>query len=245
MPGGVVETFTLSDTIIGLHAEPNGTVYALAQQDNSTGVRINRLYRLDGAESAAPSLTLLSDTLSTFTTGVSITGDGTDLYYISNGTTGNGRVFRIETNTFTDTLVGAQTQLPSVGGFAYDRSTGRTYLLDNSTFGGSNSLYFTDNLAPGAGVQIPLTLVGALDDTIVSSGLHFFGGQLYAGVRNTDTGNFEVGTLDLTTGAYTPISVLLGGITGSTPTGLAVIPAPGGAAVLGLGLIAASRRRRR
>ena len=91
------------------------------------------------------------------------------------------------------------------------------------------------------------TTVGGLGLDIENAGAEFFNGMLYAAVQNKASGMLEVGTIDVGSGAFSSLYTI-----DSFPdpnldrlvVSLAVIPAPSAMALLGLGGLVASRRRR-
>ena len=125
------------------------------------------------------------------------------------------------------------------------------YLSGNSIFGfgGTNYNLFSYSMTDGSSA-----LIGNTGITWSQAGGAAYNGQLWLGSRigsyNNSTGQqdhgtsgFQFGTVDTTTGVYTNVfnvaeQPLGGGF------GYAVIPAPGTAALLGLGGLVGLRRRR-
>ena len=111
---------------------------------------------------------------------------------------------------------------------------------------GSSQFYLTDatnhrllSWSPG-GVA---TTVGAVGFGFSNNGLEYLNGQLYGALRLDSPGTqMRVGTFNLSTGAFTSATTITG-ILGNG-TGFVTIPVPGTAAVLALGGLAVTRRRR-
>lgn len=130
-------------------------------------------------------------------------------------------------------LSGVMTWIGETGidgrGMAYDDANGILYAVNSA----DNSLYTIDILTGAA------TLIGATNIRIDMVGLAFdeFTGTLYL---NDGDATDSLYRLDVTTGAAT----LIGANGYGTIDGLAWIPAPGTLALLGLGALAGTRRRR-
>lgn len=122
-------------------------------------------------------------------------------------------------------------------GVGYDSSSDTIYAINRQ----NDELWAVDHNTATA------SLVGSLGVDIQNGGAEFFNGTLYLTNQNLTTGFFEIGTVDLNTGAYSTLIQL-----GTFPdpnvqtelVSLSIIPAPGGLAVLGLAGLAATRRRR-
>lgn len=105
----------------------------------------------------------------------------------------------------------------------------------------------TDSLYTVDYVNITSSLVGSLGVNFQNAGAEFFGGRLYLAGQNLDSGFFEIGEVNVFDGSYSTMFQLGGFIDPGVQTelvSLAVIPAPGAIALLGLGGLALSRRRR-
>ncbi|MFG0307378.1 MAG: hypothetical protein ACF8Q5_14325 [Phycisphaerales bacterium JB040] len=225
--GGPVETFNLGDDIVGMAVAADGTIYATSSTANATS-GLFELYTIDDAE-GTPTLSLVTDQLASVYTALSII-DGS-LY---SSFEGGQFLVNVDLNTFAETTVGA-TGVFNVGGAAYDQGSDTLYWSS----GIDDALYTIDYTTAAA------TLVGSLGIDVAQQGMDFyeFNGVLYHAVDNETTGRFELGTTDTTTGAYTFLKTIVdANLQGSTS--LAVIPTPASAAVLGLGGLLATRRRR-
>ena len=244
---GAVESFDLGVEMIGMAVTPNGQIYVQEDLDGVGAAGISRLWRLDNGFTANPTLTLLTDTLTNHHPTISAT-DNETLYGFKNGS--GGRVSRIDlTPVIDDNTVAFNTVLGSVGGSAYDRNTGTFWVLDNDVSvqvpTATNSLYTIDDLSPpNITDEIPSTLVGGLNVSSVSNGMEFYQGTLYVAIQNGTSGDYEIGTLNTSNGQYTFLKTLVPGGAERTDTALAVLPAPGTGMLLGMGLLAATRRRR-
>ncbi len=85
-------------------------------------------------------------------------------------------------------------------------------------------------------------MIGAQGFNNESSGAEWVNSSLYAVINNVDTGDFEFGTINTGSGAFTSSKVI--GTSQFINTGLTAIPAPGAAGVLALGAMTLLRRRR-
>lgn len=121
-------------------------------------------------------------------------------------------------------------------GAGYDAANDTFYMINKET----NSLYTVNynNATPA--------LVGGLGLDWFNAGAEFFDGTLYALIQDPSLGLLQLGSINTGTGEFT----LLRTVTTYDPNGspmqvsLAVVPAPAGLALLGLGGVAALRRRR-
>lgn len=225
--GGTTQTFNLGDDIVGMAVASDGTIYATSASANATS-GLFELYTLDDAE-GTPTLTLVSDQLASVYTALTFIGG--DLY---SSLEGGQFLVNIDLNTFAETSVGA-TGVFNVGGAAYDQNSDTLYWSS----GIDDALYSIDYGTAAS------TLVGSLGIDVAQQGMDFyeFDGVLYHAVDNETTGRFELGTTSTTTGAYSFLQTIVNAnLTGTTS--LAVIPTPASAALLGLGGLLATRRRR-
>jgi len=224
--GGTVETFNLGDDIVGLAVADDGTIYASSSTASSTS-GLFELYTLDDA-GGTPTLNLVTDQLSNVYTGISVIGD---TIYSSRG--GGPLLFAVDLNTFSETNLG-NTGLPvGIGGSAY-RAADDTYFWSE---GVDDLLYEVDRTTATA------TAIGSFGIDTGQQGLEFFEGQLYFATDNETTGRLEIGTLNQNSGAYSFLQVIDPvNVTGTVS--LAVIPTPASGALLALGGLLATRRRR-
>ncbi len=228
---GTTQTYTLGNQITGLTTVPAGTtagnqnggagpgdIFAVANGDGG-----NIAYRLDNPL-ATPSLTQV---------GV-MGGGGNNSPCFANGT-----------------LYGV---LLGVNFLEYNPTT----LVANNTwntgvFGGSgglvhqnaNNFQFVEALNDSLytyAIGGTATLVGSLGVDFDNSALEAYQGTIYAALGRVDTGQLVLGTVSPNTGAFTAIDVI-DNYRGES-IGLAVVPAPASAALLGVGGLLAARRTR-
>ncbi|MEM7755492.1 MAG: hypothetical protein AAF297_07625 [Planctomycetota bacterium] len=226
--GGGVQSFTLSETIIAAEFDGSGDLFAHSSPFSPNG---SQGYRVDNAFGAAPSLSL---------SGSGLQNPGpSSIAFIGNQAFGfntQGDFVEYDPNTLAEINVIAAQQLGVGGnGLGYDAVNDVLYMVDRN-----NDALFTVDYTTG-----DITTVGDLGVDIQNAGATFFDGQLWAAFQNNSTGNLEVGTIDVNSGALSSAFTLAGFPTGTPATvAFAVIPAPGSIAVLGLAGLAASRRRR-
>lgn len=233
---GTVKSFTMSDTIIGMAVDANGVVYATS---NVVGTPPgSELYRLDNPGSANPTLTLLNGNLSRLYT--SITFINGKLYGVQNF---DNFLTEIDLGTFAETPVGATGSMgtPDVrfGGLGFDAAGGKLYGVESQS--AKDGVYDID-WSLSNGPDPTATLIGAQGFNNESAGAEWVNGKLYAVINNVDTGDFEFGTINTGSGAFTASKVL--GTSDFANTGLTAIPAPGVSGILALGGLAMLRRRR-
>lgn len=222
---GVTETFQLSDDIVSQSVMSDGRIIAYS---NSKGPNGYEVYELTGALGAAPSLSLLTDTRSNRAyTHVEV---GETIYAIR-----DGKLFTADPLSFELSLV-KNLGVGGVGGMAYDDATGTMYMLSGNT----DSLYRIDNFDTANPSAV---LIGDTGVQVTNQGLEMFDGTLYAAIQDNDADTLSVGTIDMSTGAFTGIADIA--LTGSGPTSIAVVvPTPGAAALACVAGLAAVRRRR-
>ncbi|MFT5423483.1 MAG: hypothetical protein ACI89L_001263 [Phycisphaerales bacterium] len=225
--GGTVETFGLSDDIVGMAVASDGTIYATSSTASTTS-GLFELYTLNDA-GGTPTLSLVTDQLADVYTALTfINGD----LYSSLG--GGGFLVNIDLNTFAETSVG-HTGIFNIGGAAYDSDSDTLWWSS----GIDDALYTVDYNTAAS------TLIGSLGIDVAQQGMDFyeFEGVLYHAVDNETSGRFELGTTSTTTGAYSYLQTIVNAnLEGSTA--LAIIPSPATAGLLGLGGLLATRRRR-
>lgn len=233
---GPIETLQLTDRVIGMARDPmTGVIIAMSPPDVLGGQ--GKIYRLDNPLSANPTLTLLNNTLVTqYPTATFIGGE---LYAFRNT---DQTLIHIDLTTFAETPVGASgfTGLDRVGGSGYDPVTNTLFAVTGQA-NVPNALYTVD-FGLINGPNPTGSLVGHLGIINESNGAEWHNGRLWAAMQNTNTGDYELGVINVATGAYSARRVL--GMSSMDPTGLVVIPAPGAAALLTLAGLAALRRRR-
>jgi len=240
--GVAIQGMMPNETIVGLDARPaNGQVYGVGS--------FGHLYQINS------------------TTGMSTAvGSGTFMPAL------NGSQFGVDWNASTDQMrvvsnarqnlvvspTGVVTQQTNVAAQASDEGAGTApnivhLAYNNNTPGSPSSTLFgidtgRDRLVTFANpANGTFTTVGALGfDATELGGFDISGatGTAYATFTNANQSRTTFGTVNLTTGAFTPLGEVGGGniLTGMTilPT---VVPAPGSLALIGLGLVALRRRR--
>lgn len=230
---GSVDSFTLSNPIIGLTTNPSGQIIGSSPGSEPTP----GFYSLDDPF-GTPSVSFLgaSGDARGYT---SLTYAGGELYGFFDG---GQQLFNIDDNTFAGTQVGfIGVNNVTFGGSAYDDATDTFYAMgyDINTF--EVFVYEVEDFSTSPSG----TLIGAAGILGDGMSLEFFDGVLYSAIQNRTTGQFELGTIDVSTGAFTLEQVLADSFSPSgDPTSLVVIPAPGAFAMLGLGGLVAARRRR-
>lgn len=112
---------------------------------------------------------------------------------------------------------------------------------------GSSQFYLTDYTNNRLLSWIPggaATVIGSTGLGFSNNGLEYLNGTLYGALRrDTPSTQMEVGTFDISTGAFSSATTITG-ILGNG-TGFVTIPTPAGSVLLGLCGVIAGRRRRR
>ena len=201
-----------------------GTIYVMA---DAGGGADEKLYTLANGMSGTPTLDYCAR-LSNHYGGV--VGIGEMLYAFS-----YGDMYSIDVS---DPFNPIETHIGTTGlgsgsaGAAYDPDTGTLYLLSYAT----DSVYTVDPATAEA------TLLGALGIEIGEVGAAWFGGQLYAATQNFTANSFEIGTIDVASGAYSTYYHVADGAS-EVATALTIIPEPTTLLLLlGAGLVAVRRR---
>lgn len=206
--GMVIETFDLAIPVRGLCFD-GSSVFGVVSQD---GASQSDFVRLENAVTGTPSLTKIARLDRTYG---SVTAVG-DLFF---GTAGGGYdLYSIDMSdpaNPVETYIGSN-PIGGNGASAYDPLKGIFYTVSKYT----DTLYEVD-LGHGG-----LEPVGHLGINDLSAGAEWFDGELFLAVQNGSSGDFEIGTLDVTTGAYDLSFVLEDGIADYVATGLAVVPEP-------------------
>lgn len=229
--GNTVTTFTMSDTFHSLSVTEHGIIGVSNLQENVGNPPPDfEIWRLDGALSAAPSLTRIG----TFTDQrfPTLTQVGNTLYGI-----GEGSVYTVAPD-FSLTFVSNVNPGEAIGGSGYDAATDTFYVT-----GQTSDALFTMDLGSGTISQVG-TGVGF---NFRNQGGEWWNGQYWAAFEDLDNDRLVLGTIDTTTGLFSLEVVLqngLGDLAANQTVGLAIIPSPASLALLGLGGLAAARRRR-
>lgn len=228
--GNTVETFTLTDTFHSLSLTKHGIIGVSNLQENVGNPPPDfEIWRLDDP-TGTPFLTRIG----TFTDQrfPTLTQVGNTLYGI-----GEGMIFTVA-DDFSLTYVANVTPGEAIGGSGYDAASDTFYVT-----GQTSDALFTLDLGSGAISQIGT----GLGFDFRNQGGEFWRGQYWAALEDVVNDRLVLGTVDTTTGLFSLEVVLLQGLgtLGSNQTvGLAIIPSPASLALLGLGGLAAARRRR-
>jgi hypothetical protein len=228
--GNAVDQFTLNDTLHSLSNTDMGIIGVSNLQSNvGDPPPMFETWRLDGAQSNAPTLTQIGTMVDQrFTT---VTQVGETLYGL-----GEGFVYTVDSaSSFTQMAVIDPGE--AIGGSGYDAASGNFYVT-----GPNSDSFFTLNLGTGA-----RTLIGALGFDFRNQGGEWWDGQYWAALEDVTNDRLVLGTVDTTTGLFSLEVVLqdgLGNLGSNQTMGLAIIPSPSSLALLGLGGLAATRRRR-
>jgi hypothetical protein len=221
-----VDVFTLSGTMISSAVNPAGEIVGV----EGRGQRPHNTYRLNDPL-GSPSLVTTGQTMNPVNS----------LTFVGNRAFG----FDNLTADFVELDPVTLDQINNFGNLGFPGSVGIGYDSGNDTIYAINRT--TDELWAVDYHNATASLVGSLGVDIQNGGAEFFGGTLYLANQNLTTGFYEIGTVNVLTGAYTTLYQL-----GTFPdpnvqtqfVSLSIIPAPGGVAVLGLAGLAAARRRR-
>lgn len=234
MLGNVQSFVTLSAAVQSLTRVPEGYSVAgavagdiIATAHSASGGDWG-VYRLDDAF-GTPTLTQIGST--SFGVG-SLAFSAAGLFAVSDSLS----PLRVTSLSMVDfsTIQNYNTGINDAGGGGIAAAPGSTqfYLTSDS----SNRLM---SWSPGG----TATAVGGVGFGFSNNGLEYLNGQLYGALRRDTPGSqMSIGTFDLSTGAFTTATTITG-ILGNG-TGFVTIPAPGAAALLGLGGLLAARRRR-
>ncbi|KAA0214302.1 MAG: hypothetical protein DYG94_07715 [Leptolyngbya sp. PLA3] len=229
--GNTVQTFTLTDTFHSLSLTEHGIIGVSNLQENVGNPPPDfEVWRLDGALSPAPFLTRI-DTVTDkrFPT---LTQVGSTLYGI-----GEGEIYTVAPD-FSLTFVTNVNPGEAIGGSGYDAASDTFYVS-----GQTSDALFTLDLGSGNLSQIG-TGVGF---DFRNQGGEWWRGEYWAAFEDLTNDRLVLGTIDTTTGLFSIEVVLqngLGTLGAGQTMGLAIIPTPASLALLGLGGLAAARRRR-
>lgn len=228
--GNSTSQFTMNDTVHSLSATSNGIIGVSNLQINpgDPPPRNYEVWRLDHGLSAAPVLTQVGNSIDQrYTTLTEINGT---LYGL-----GEGEIYTLD-NAFNRTFVANLTPGEAIGGSGYDSVSGNLYVTGPTT-----DSFFIQNLD---GTR---SLVGALGFDFRNQGGEWWNGQYWAALEDVANDRLILGTISTLDGSFTLETVLqqgLGDLGSNQTVGLAVIPSPSSVALLGLGGLVATRRRR-
>jgi len=231
--GGFVESFDLSRNVVGMDVRPNGEVWASTPDTDGPA----EFYMVDNAFSGDASLSLIGASDNVYTS-LTFTSNS-DLFGFFNG---SQQLFDIDPNTLMGELIDiVGVNDVTFGGSAYDPDGDVFYALGRDVNTDEVFLYSVDDFATAPDANL-IGSTGVFGDGM---GLDWFDGQLYAGIQNIDNMHFEAGSLNVGTGEFTLIETLAEDFApDGNVTSIVVVPAPAGAALLGLAGVAALRRRR-
>jgi Ca2+-binding RTX toxin-like protein len=229
---GAIETFQLSDKMMSLAVAPSGRIFGHSAERNSG--QLWESYELVDFLGNNPSLSLLSDQVPGPRPALSF-ADGT-AYGTREDANDTTELITFDTDTLIDDALIGNTGLGrGTNGSGYDPVSDTLYLINRERDG-----LFSVDRSDGS-----VTFIGSLGIDYFNGGAEFFDGTLYAWLQDATTNELILGTVDTGTGAFTALrSVAMGDPNDTTFMSLAVVPAPGALALLGLGGMAAARRRR-
>lgn len=224
---GQIETFQLSDRLMGSALAPDGVIRGTSALEDANGWNA---YAVDDPF-GTPSLSVISDTNSGPYAFVTYVGD------TAYSTNSAGELLIMDPLTLAEQSVVGNMGVGGLNvGAGYDPATDTFYMINKDT----DSLYTVDYTNATA------TLVGNLGFDWFNAGAEFFDGTLYAAVQDLASGNLILGEVDTGTGAFTALRTVAQFDPNGNPmqVSLAIVPAPAGLALLGLGGLVAGRRRR-
>ncbi|GAB4386169.1 MAG: hypothetical protein Kow0022_14420 [Phycisphaerales bacterium] len=228
--GNTVQTFTLTDTFHSLSSTSMGIIGVSNLQENVGNPPPDfEIWRLDDP-TGTPFLTRIG----TFTDQrfPTLTQVGNTLYGI-----GESDIFTVN-NSFNLSFVASVNPGEAIGGSGYDSVTNTFYVT-----GQTSDALFTLDLGTGAISQIG----SGVGFDFRNQGGEWWRGQYWAALEDVTNDRLVLGTIDTATGLFSLEAVLqtgLGNLTANQTVGLAIIPSPSSLALLGLGGLAATRRRR-
>jgi len=229
---GSVDTFTLSDKMMSLAIDSTGAIVGHSAEKNSG--QLWESYQLMDP-TGTPSLSLLSDQVAGPRPTLSFDNTGTGFSTREDGSNIT-QLITVNSDLTDNALIGSTGLGRGTNGSGYDPTNDTLYAINNTT----DSLYSV-NRTDGS-----VTNIGSLGLDYFNGGAEFVDGTLYAFIQDVSREMFVFGAIDTNTGAFTtirdiasydPTITYFSGLTG-------VVPAPGSLALLGLGGLVASRRRR-
>lgn len=228
--GNSVSQFAMNGSTHSLSVTDQGII-GVANEPNNPGnpPPVYDVWRLDNGLSAAPVLTNIGTSFDHRLP--TVTQVGSTLYGVGE--------FEVSTfdNAFNRTFVANVNPAVGIGGSGYDAASDNFYVTANST-----DSFYSLNLATGN-----LDLIGAVGFEFRNQGGEWWNGEYWAALEDVTNDRLVLGTIDTTTGLFSLEVVLmngLGDLSGDQTVGLAIIPAPSSLVLLGLGGLAATRRRR-
>ncbi len=226
---GSVSQFTMNGTVHSLSSTSQGVIGVSNAQNNPGDPPFNfDAYRLDNGFSGTPTLTTIGESeVHRFPTLTEVNGT---MYGIH-----DEQIFTVD-NSFNNTFVANIDPGEATGGSAYDAASDTFYIT-----GPVNNALYTLDLSDGSTSMIG-TGVGF---DFRNQGGEWWDGEYWAALEDLTNDRFVLGTIDTTTGLFNLEVVLLDTLAGDGGTvGLAIVPAPSTVALIGLGGLVATRRRR-
>lgn len=205
-----IETFFTGLEIRGSRGTPSGDVLAVVDVRDPVDPTVSALYSIGNAASGTPSL----DELAILDQWYAAVTEIDDLFY---GYTTNSRLYAIDVTdpqNPVETFIG-NLGIGHIGGAAYDPNSDTLYMVSNET----DSLYIVD---PS---DASTSLVGNFGVDSLTTGAEWYDGQLYVSMNNATADEFQVGTLDVSTGDYSSLLTLVEGAE-DVSTSLAIVPEP-------------------
>lgn len=228
---GAIETFTLGDKMMSLTTDPTGRIVGHSAERNS-GQQWES-YELVGANTNAPSLSMLSDQVPGPRATLSF-AQGT-AYSAAEGANG-AQLITVDAGTLVDNgVVGDMNIQDGVNGTGYDAVNDVLYGINRD----QDALVTIDRNTGNA------TVVGSLGVDFFNGGAEFYNGVLYAFIQDVNSQTLVFGTIDTGTGAFSAVRTIdTYDANETTFMSLALVPAPSSLGLLALGGLAAARRRR-
>ncbi len=226
--GITVEQFTLSDSLHSLSRMSDGRILGISNDPNPlTGQQ--EVYRLDGALGAAPTLSQINEVAERYPSFSQVRGRVYGFRTVDTLVTMN------PANLSETGVVGNMGNPQGIGGSGYDRVNDKLYMTNHAT----GAFYEVDYS------NATINQIGLLGLNFLNQGGEFFGRTYFTALEDVDRDRFILGTVDVATGQFNFMLTLHSGLANLQGTvGLAVVPAPGALALLGLGALFAARRRR-
>lgn len=228
---GNIETFTLSDKMMSLTTDPTGRIVGHSAERN-TG-QLWESYELLGANTNSPSLSMLSDQVPGPRATLSF-AEGTG-YSAREGSSG-AELITVDNGTLIDNgLIGNLNIQDGVNGTGYDAVNDILYGINRD----QDALVTISRSTGNA------TVVGSLGIDYFNGGAEFYNGTLYAIVQDLGSQTLVFGSINTGSGAFSAIRTIdTYDPNGTTFMSLALVPAPSSFALLAVGGLVASRRRR-
>ena len=228
---GPIDSFTLSDKMMSLTTDPSGRIVGHSAERN-TG-QMWESYELLGANTNAPSLSMLSDQVPGPRATLSY-AQGTG--YSAREGSGGAELITVDGSTLIDNgLVGNLNIQDGVNGTGYDAVNDVLYGINRD-----QDVLVTISRNTGNA-----TVVGPLGVDFFNGGAEFYNGTLYAFIQDLGSQTLVFGSIHTGTGAFTAIRTIdTYDPNETTFMSLALVPAPASLGLLAIGGLAALRRRR-